>query len=400
MRSLIARSLMAALTIGTMAVSQLANAQTATPVLAFGNDGLGLNNLTMAGIVPSVEGYTHTALAQGFRVGSTKRLTLTSVDIGLSIRSSAPVLDIAIYDSTSVNGLEQPGNKIGSFNTTPTNSPLLTRSILVYNFALETGTTVKLNPDTNYWIVVSYTPQVSGSTTFFWQFGANENVDTPTDGSSGSGFTHIGTVGRHDFANIPGGEWLDHNVNSAFPNSGLRIGVYGILEDVVVNPGGGGGSVQEPPVLDCYALSKGYFKNKFPQGWPASALPGGPMGPAGGALIGTQRYTANELRTLLATNSTGGNQFGQLASQLVAVHLSRELAKQTAGAAYDLWNGWAPDSDAAKAAYEQAAQLVGAAAEFDAQGKLTKTAGRNTLYNVSPLINALDKGYIQRFHCD
>ena len=124
------------------------------------------------------------------------------------------------------------------------------------------------------------------------------------------------------------------------------------------------------------------------------------MGPNGGALIGTQLYTANQLRTLLATNSTGGNQFGQLASQLVAVHLSRELAKQTAGAAYDQWNGWAPDSDAAKAAYEQAAQLVGAAAEFDAQGKLTKTAGRNTLRNVSPLINALDNGYIQRFHCD
>jgi hypothetical protein len=391
MRSLFARSLMAALTIGTLTVSQVAKADTATdPVLAFGNAGLGLNNLTMGGVVPSVQGFTHTSLAQGFKVGGTKRLILTSVDLGISIRTVAPVLDVAIHSSVNVNGLEQPGPRIRTFGPVPTNVPnLLTRSIFLYNFALEPSTTpVVLEPETNYWIVLSYTPQVSGSTTFFWQFGAGENSDTPTS-QSASGFTYVGTVGRHDFAGVTGGEWLDHNANSAFPNSGLRIGVYGVLQDVVVNPGGGGGVQQEPPVLDCYALSKGFFRNKFPAGWPASVIADG------GAVIGTRVYTIPQLRTMLATNSTGGNQIGQLASQLVAVHLSRELAKQTAGPNFAGWDGWAPDSAAVQAAYDQAAQLVGTNAGFDSQGRLT-----GTLRNVSPLINLLDDGYIQRFHCD
>jgi hypothetical protein len=399
MRSLIARSLMAALTIGTLTVSQVANAQTdsnaTTPVLAFGNAGLGLNNLTMGGVVPSLQGYTHTALAQGFKVGGTKRLTLSSVDLGLSIRSVAPVLDIAIYSSVNVNGLEQPGVRLRSFNTVPTNVPsLLTRSIFLYNFALEADAApLVLQPETNYWVVLSYTPQVSGSTTFFWQFGAGENSDTPTSQTT-SGFTYVGTVGRHDFANLPGGEWLDHNANSAFPNSGLRIGVYGVLEDVVVNPGGGGGT-QQPPVLDCYALSKGFFRNKIPSGWPASVINSSTDPNLPSVLIGSRAYSINQLRTMLATNSTGGNQIGQLASQLVAVHLSRELAKQTAGPNFAGWDGWAPDSAAVQAAYDQAAQLVGTNAGFDTQGRLT-----GTLRNVSPLINLLDDGYIQRFHCD
>lgn len=145
---------------------------------------------------------------------------------------------------------------------------------------------------------------------------------------------------------------------------------------------------KRPPTLDCYALSKGFFKNKYPSGWPASVVANG------GAVIGTQTYTVAQLRTMLSTNSKRGNQIGQLASQLVAVHLSRELAKQTAGDNFLWWNGWAPDSAEAQAAYDQAAALINANAGFDSRGRLT-----GCVTGVGSLISGLD-GYIQDNHCD
>lgn len=393
---------MAALTVGVLAVSHQANAQDSpgtTPFRIFGNNGIGIGRLPLGGIVPSLAGETHTILGQGFAVGATS-YNVTSVDIGLYVSSELPQLDIALYESVFdiASGLNVPDltRRVATFNPVPTNNlgVLSINSTVLYNFRVDTPSgTVRLTNDRNYWVTVSYSPPQSGAPSFLWNYASGRGIDTPKgqlrpEGTA-SGVTYLGTVGKHDFT----GNWFNHDATVYPPSGGLSFSINAV--DVPVNPGGGGGSGQTPPTLECYALSKGFFRNKFPEGWPASVLPGGLMGPNGGALIGNRIYSIAELRTMLATNSTGGNQIGQLASQLVAVHLSRELAKQTAGPNFAGWNGWAPDSAAAQAAYDQAAQLVGATAVFDPQGRLT-----GTLRNVSPLINALDNGYIQRFHCD
>lgn len=393
---LFARSLMAALTVGVLAVSHQANAQDSpgtTPFRIFGNNSLGIGRLPLGGLVPSLAGETHTILGQGFAVGATS-YDLTSVDIGLYIGEVRPQLDIALYESVfdSAAGLNVPDltRRVATFNPVPTNNlgVLSLNSTVMYNFRVNTTSgTVRLTNDRNYWVTVSYSPQVSGAPSFLWNYASGRGTDAPREQlrpeGTASGVTYLGTVGKHDFV----GNWFNHDATVFPPSGGLSISVNAV--DVPVNPGGGGGGGQTPPTLDCYALSKGFFRNKFPEGWPASVIA------SQGTVIGGRIYTIPQLRTMLATNSTGGNQIGQLASQLVAVHLSRELAKQTAGPNFAGWNGWAPDSAAAQAAYDQAAQLVGANAGFDSQGRLT-----GTLRNVSSLINTLDDGYIERFHCD
>lgn len=397
MRSLFARSLAAVLAVGFLIVSHQASAQTDSnnqiPFRVFGNDGLGIGRLPLGGIVPSLAGETHTILAQGFEVGATS-YDLASVDIGLYIGAMVPVVDIGVYESVfdSAAGLNVPDltNRVGSFDSVPTNNGgvLSTNATILYNFPV-TGGTLRLQSGRNYWIAVTYTPQVSGAPSFMWNFASGRGTDTPReqtrpDGNP-SGITCVGTVGKHDFV----GNWFNHDATVYPPSGGLSFNINAVDVSITGTGGGGGGGDQTPPVLDCYALSKGFFKNKYPNGWPVSVIADG------GAVIGGRIYTTDQLRTMLATNSTGGNQIGQLAGQLVAVHLSRELARQTAGPDYIWWNGWAPDSADAQAAYDQAAQLVGANAGFDSKGRLT-----GTLRNVSLLINALDNGYIQRFHCD
>lgn len=400
MRSLIVRSLMAALTIGTLAVSQVATAQTETPVEVYGNDGLGsLHVLPLAGTIvdeaialaggTNVAGLSHSAIAQGFQTG-VDGCDLSSVDIGLYMRYRWPSIDVALYSSVNVDGLDMPDQRLRSFVGTPTNGPFAYDTKAVYNFVFDAATPIyRLEPSTKYWVVLSYTPQTSGQPTFYWNSSIdNQNYTAMPVTKNNSGIYYLGTVARHGFAEA----WKDHGPvvsgSNTTPQACLRIALRGVVIPTIVNPEGGGGN-QEPPVLACYALSKGFFKNKYPAGWPASVIADG------GAVIGGRIYTIPQLRTMLETNSTGGNQIGQLASQLVAVHLSRELARQTAGPDYAGWNGWAPDSAAAQAAYDQAAELVNANAGFDSRGRLT-----GTVRNASSLINTLDAGYIQRFHCN
>lgn len=404
MRSLFARGLVAALTLGTLAVSQVAKAQTEsnadTPIFLFGNEGLGVGSLPLGGIVGgSNSGYTHPTLAQGFTVGEIPYV-VTTVDLGLVLPTDALnamatsdfALDIALFSSVEdTNGKQVPGERVLTFNPVPTNTTdgaFIPNRKGLYTFGYlnaDRSNAVTLEAETSYWVIVSYAPQDSSAQSFYWQFAVPSGTDlpereTPVEKNT-SGVTYLGTIGQHAF----GGDWVDHGNSSGFPDSGLRFGING-YEPEIVNPGGGGGE-QTPPTLPCYAYSKGYFKNNYPSGWPASVIADG------GALIGNQLYTVAQLRTMLSANTTRGNQIGQLASQLVAVHLSRELAKQAAGANYLWWDGWAPDSADAQTAYQQAAELINASLGFDRRGCIT-----GCVYNVGTVISALD-GYITDNHC-
>lgn len=400
----IARSLMAVLTVGVLTVSHQASAQTdsaASAKLLFGNEGLGIGSLPLAGTIPSLSGYSHPTLAQGFTVGEIGYI-MTTVDLGLVMPSAAITgitdgsfaLDIALFSSVEdINGKQVPGQRIVTFNPVPTNTvggAFTVNRKALYTFGYLDATEsnkVTLEAGKSYWVIVSYTPQDSSAPGFYWQFatpsGTNlPEVETPIEKNT-SGLTYLGTAGQHVF----GGDWVDHGTGSVeFPNSGLRFGISGYDAPVIID-GGGGGGVQTPPTLACYAYSKGYFKNKYPSGWPTSVIANG------GTVIGGRIYTIAQLRTMLSARSTRGNQLGQLASQLVAVHLSLELAKQTAGANYLWWNGWAPDSATAQAAYDQAAALVNANAGFDSRGRLT-----GCVTGAGTLITGLD-GYIADNHC-
>jgi len=406
MRSLFARSLMAALTVGVLAVSHQAMAQTdsntQTPVVLFGNEGLGIGSLPLGGLIPSTAGYSHPTLGQGFTVGEVSYV-MTTVDLGLVMPSAAIAgiadgsfaLDIALFSSVEdVNGNQVPGERIVTFNPVPTNTvggafTVNRKGLYTFGYLDATESNkVTLEAGQSYWVIVSYTPQNAGAAAFYWQFATPSGTDlpeheTPVEKNT-SGLTYLGTIGQHDF----GGDWVNHGTNGTdFTDSGLRFGISGYEAPVIIDTGGGGGVDQTPPTLDCYALSKGFFKNNYPAGWPASVIANG------GALIGTQVYTIPQLRTMLATNSTRGNQIGQLSSQLVAVYLSRALAIQTAGDQYLWWNGWAPDSADAQAAFDQAAVLINASAGFDSRGRLT-----GCVTGVGSLISALD-GYIADNHC-
>ena len=401
---LFARSLVAALTVGVLAVSHQATAQTdsntETPILLYGNDAIGIGSLQLGGTIPAATGYSHPTLAQGFTVGEIGYV-VTTVDMALVMPSDTLTaiangqfsLDIALFSSVEdVNGRQVPGQRLLTFNPVPTNTaagafaPNVPR---IYSFGYlnaDRSNAVTLEATKSYWVIVSYIPQSTSVSNFYWQFAAEtgDNIpefETPVTKNT-SGLTYLGTIGQHNF----GEDWVDHGNTSTFPNSGLRFGISGYEAPVIID-GGGGGGTQTPPTLDCYALSKGFFKNKR-SGWPASVIANG------GTVIGTQTYTVAQLQTMLSTNSKRGNQIGQLASQLVAVHLSRELAKQTAGANFLWWNGWAPDSAAAQAAYDQAAALINANAGFDSRGRLT-----GTVKGVGSLITSLD-GYIHDNHCD
>lgn len=387
MRSLLARSLMAALTVGVLAVSHQATAQTGA--LLYGNDALSGRNLLLGGTVSSSTATTsHESLAQGFTVGDTP-YQIQSVDLGLFLSTSMPSLKVSLYSSVGTSGDEVPNVRLGDFDTSAPaneNGVFTPNGIKVYNFAFA-GEPVVLDANTNYWIVVSYNTQNGVVPPVFnWHFadsgptGGFDDEAVPGE-QNASGVKYLGTLGTHD----AGGAWLDHRLGTAFPHAGLRIGVYGT--EAVIDNGGGGGIVLTPPTLGCYAYSKGYFKNKYPSGWPASVIANG------GAVIGTQVYTIPQLRTMLDTNSTRGNQIGQLSSQLVAVYLSRALAIQTAGDQYLWWDGWAPESTEAQAAFDQAAVLINASAGFDRRGKLT-----GCITGASNLISALD-GYIASHHC-
>ena len=393
MSSLFARSLMAALTVGVLAVSHQATAQTDsnadTPVLLFGNDALSSRNLILGGTVSTSTATTsHESLAQGFVVGEIA-YKIQSVDVGLYLPLDAPSLKIQLFSSTGADNDEIPNVSLGDFDTlAPTNNGgvFTPGGIVVYNFAYK-GDTV-LEAGQKYWIVVSYNTTAGLEPPVFnWHYAASStgggtgSTAVPAE-QNGSGVTYLGTLGTHDV----GGQWLDHRIGTSFPQPGLRVGVWGTEAPAIIDSGGGGVD-QTPPTLDCYALSKGYFKNNYPSGWPASVIANG------GALIGTQVYTTAQLRTMLDTSSTRGNQIGQLSSELVAVYLSRALAIQTAGDQYLWWNGWAPESAEAQAAFDQAAALVNASAGFDRRGRLT-----GCVTGVSNLISALD-GYIQANHC-
>jgi hypothetical protein len=367
------RSVLIALTIGITSLSNQVIAQTdstsQTPINLFGNEGLGIGSLSLGGTIPASSGYSHPTLAQGFTVGATP-YELTSVDLGLVIASGpTPDLDIALYSSVLISGNQVPGDRLGSFDSTPTNNggvfTLNTRTL--YNFAYA-GTNKTLDRNTSYWIVVSYTPQQSGAPTFYWQFASGRATDTPVQKNE-SGFAYLGTLGQHEF----GADWENHGNSSAFPNSGIRIGVNGVNVPTV-NPDGGGDGNPDPT---CFAKSKGFFKNKFPEGWPQSILDAESM------QIGGVWYDLNQLRTMLKTNSTKGNQIGQLASQVVAVRLSIELY------------GVAPGSEEQIDCLEVAESLLAPVMGFDQSGKLT-----GTLKGVSNLIECLDDGYIKAFHCD
>lgn len=407
---------MAALTVGVLAVSHQAMAQEnndTTPVPLFGNEGLGTGSLSLAGTVPAASGYSHPTLAQGFKVGETSYI-LTSVDLGLVLSTSAAnafnnpdsgnAIDIALFSSVTdeLSGLEVPNERVATFSSIPTNGPFVANRKLLYSFDYllpENGELFTLEADQTYWLIVSYKDLRSGAALFYWSYAAPSGTDlpeneTPVDktippGTEGVGFEYVGTMGQHNF----GDAWINHGKNNTqFSDSGLRFTVNGYEAPVIIDGGGGGGIDQTPPTLDCYALSKGFFKNNYPAGWPAAVIANG------GALIGTQVYTIDQLRTMLGTNSTRGNQIGQLSSQLVAVHLSRLLAIQTAGAQYaDWWLGWAPDSAEAQAAYDQAATLINASAGFETyRGKLRLTG---CVTGVSPLINSLND-YIYDNHCE
>lgn len=387
MRLLLARYLVAVLSIGALTVSHVAKAQTDSPVTApvlFGNDGLSSRNLILGGVVSTGGSVvSHEYLAQGFTVGDFE-YQLESIDIGLYLPLNAAPLKIQLFSSTGTDGDEIPNVPLGTFNTAaPTNNGgvYTLGGIVVYNFSY-LGDTI-LQAGEQYWIVVSYdvAPGVVPPV-FNWHYAAAGSQAEPTE-QNGSGITYLGTVGTQDI----GGQWLDYSIGNQFQYPGLRIGVRG-TEPEVIGGGGGGGSVQTPPTLDCYALSKGFFKNKYPSGWPASVIANG------GTVIGGRVYTIAQLRTMLDTNSTRGNQIGQLASQLVAVHLSRALAIETAGPQYIWWDGWAPESTEAKAAYDQAALVINANAGFDYKGRLT-----GCVSGVSNLIDGLD-GYIEANHCD
>jgi hypothetical protein len=380
-----ARTLMAALTIGLLTVSPQATAQTPTPVFLYGNEGLGIGSVPLGGPIATSTAYTHPAMCQGFTVGATP-FVLTSVNLGLVIPNGpTPALDIALFDSVAdVNQVQIPGNRIGSFSAVPTNNGgvFTLNAKILYNFAYS-GSTI-LEPGKSYWVLVSYTPQDSSAPTFYWQFATGRGTDTPVAKNS-SGFAYLGTLGQHDF----GANWEDHGNGYQYPNSGLAFGIYG-TDVPVVNPGGGG-DVVTPPTLDCYALSKGFFKNKYPSGWPAAVVSDGGMD------IGGRFYSVLELRVMLGSNTTGGNQIGQLSSQLVAVALSRALAYQTAvqnlGQEFVGWDGWAAGSDEARQAYDDAAALLAPIVGVDNCNRLT-----GNVQGVSSLIGALD-GYIQTNHC-
>jgi len=420
MRSLFARGLVAALTLGTLAVSQVAKAQTesnaTTPIPLFGNEGFGLTNLPLGGSIPSASGYSHPNLAQGFTVGDIPYI-LESVDLGLVLSpsvisaiqdpSSGYKIEATIFTNENIGGKDVPSDqRVATLTLSPTSTFVPNRKALYKFVYLNDNVTptneVTLEAGESYWLVVSYTPQTSGALGFYWSFAAPSGsnlvpeMETPVDKTGITiGFQYLNTLGQHDF----GTDWIDHGPASAdFYNSGLRFTIYG-YEPEIVNPGGGGGE-QTPPTLDCYAYSKGYFKNKYScgryssggyysySGWPASVIADG------GALIGNRTYTVDQLRTMLSANTTRGNQIGQLASQLVAVHLSRELARQAAGPNYLWWDGWAPDSTEAQAAYQQAVELINASIGFDRRGNIT-----GCVTNVSALIDTLND-YIYDNHCD
>jgi hypothetical protein len=391
-----ARSMMAALALTILSVTPQVMAQgesqTGTPVLVFGNTGLSGRNLLLGGeITSTATTFTHGSLAQGFTVGTTA-YKVESVDVGLYLSNQLPNLKIDLFSSTSDGENQVPGQALGSFVTTaPANNggAFSPNAIRTYNFTYAGNTT--LTPGTNYWIVVSYTPQDGSAPIFNWHYAASgPNGGTGSTaipgGLSGSGINYLGTMGTHEF----GGEWLNHQVGSTFPHGGLQVGLYGSIPPVI-NPDGGPDLPDSN--LPCYALSKGYFKNKFPSGWPITVIE------AGGMEIGGRPFTTAQLRTMVGTNSSGGNQIGQLASQLIAVKLSVELARlQQPGT-----SGWAPDSDEVKAALELAEFAIAETAGFDSQGRLTGTLRGSTTVNgvtVSTLIGILDDGYIGRFHCD
>ena len=417
MSSLFARSLMAALTVGVLTVSHQAKAQTPppdnidrTPIALFGNEVFGITNLPLAGTIPSTSGYSHPNLAQGFKVGEVPYF-LESVELGLvlpfsTVRAlttagSGYSIDVTVFesmDNTDPNAAPAPSDvKVATLTLSPDSTPVANAKTLYKFVYLNTdfSNEVRLEAGKTYWLVVSYTPQQTGALSFFWSFAAPSGTnlvpeqETPVDKTippgvtDAVGFQYVNTLGQHDFNS----DWIDHGPSSqSFFNSGLRFTVNG-YEAPVSTDGGGGGVDQTPPTLDCYALSKGYFKNNYPAGWPASVIANG------GALIGTQVYTIDQLRTMLSTSSTRGNQIGQLSSQLVAVYLSRALAIQTAGDQYLWWDGWAPESTEAQAAFDQAAVLINASAGFDRRGKLT-----GCITGASNLISALD-GYIASHHC-
>jgi hypothetical protein len=386
---------MAALTIGVLAVSHQATAQTDTPLLLFGNDALSSRNLILGGVVSTSTATTsHESLAQGFVVGEIA-YKIQSVDVGLYLPLNAPSLKIQLFSSTGPDNDEIPNVSLGDFDTlAPTNNGgvFTPGGIVVYNFAYK-GDTV-LAAGQKYWIVVSYnTTEGVEPPVFNWHYAASStgggtgSTAVPAE-QNGSGVTYLGTLGTHD----NGGQWLDHRLGTTFPHAGLRVGVWGTEAPVIIDGGGGGGVDQTPPTLDCYALSKGFFKNNF-GGWPTLIA-------TQGTVIEGQTYTVAQLQAMLSAKSTRGNQIGQLASQLVAVHLSRALAIQTAGVPYtDWWDGWAPDSAEAQAAYVQAAALINANIRFETyRGRLRVADRCATVSGVSNLISALD-GYIQANHC-
>ena len=410
---------MAALTVGVLTVSHQATAQTPpdnidrTPVALFGNEGFGITNLPLGGTIPTASGYSHPNLAQGFKVGEVPYF-LESVELGLvlpfsTVRALTTVgsgysIDVTIFesmDNTNPDAVPAPSDaKVATLTLSPDSTPVANAKNL-YKFVYldaDFRNEVRLEAGKTYWLVVSYTPNQTGSPGFLWSFAAPSGTnlvpeqETPVDktlppGVTGVGFQYVNTLGQHDFDDV----WIDHGPSStSFFNSGLRFTVNG-YEAPVSTDGGGGGVDQTPPTLDCYALSKGFFKNNYPAGWPASVIANG------GALIGTQVYTIPQLRTMLNTNSTRGNQIGQLSSQLVAVYLSRALAIQTAGDQYLWWDGWAPESTEAQAAFDQAAALINASAGFQTYRGRTCLTGSVT--GVSALISTLD-AYIIDNHCD
>lgn len=387
----LARSLTVALTIGLMTVSHQAAAQIVDPpVLVYGNDGFSPigDVLPLAGVIPTTSGaLSHNTVAQGFKVGE-NAYELSSVDVGLYFRGTRPEIKIALHASqTADDGVEYPGDEIRAFSNVPTTGPIPAGETGdAYNFGFGDSSTVRLEANTTYWITVSYTPQDAQQPTFYWLI-SGDSKPVPPQAQSGSGFVYAGTMAKHDFT----GPWEDHGPSSGVPNASLRIGLHAVAA-AVINPGGGGDSVPTAPELDCYALSKGFFRNKFPSGWPASVIADG------GLQIGERFYYIPELRAMLATNSTGGNQIGQLSSQLVAVALSRvlsyEIAIQNLGQDYVGWDGWAPESDETRQAFDDAAALLAPVVSIDNCGRLA-----GDVRGVSSLIESLD-GYIGDNHCD
>jgi hypothetical protein len=195
------RTLLAALAVAIVVPSEKAAA-----LEVFGNitQPTPLDNGGLDVFWPTV-GSAYGVLAQGFRFTGANQ-TLTAVRLGLNVDAATinptDKIVISLYGSTTgTGGIQVPGTLIGQFNA-DSPSPAYsqdTDTVYTFNYAGTSGTEI-LTPNTNYWVVASFTPFVElDGPIYRWTY-ATPASGSPAENSpgalNGSTFSYVGTVGR------------------------------------------------------------------------------------------------------------------------------------------------------------------------------------------------------------